>query len=437
MADVDDMWYEDDLDEPGKKRRSSRYGKGKRWQARWRDPAGNQRKKNFAKKGDADKHVAKMETDKAAGAYADPNAGKITFERYAETWRKARAHDPATAARIEIEFRLHVYEDPEHRGRTRGGGVAIGQHQMGMLARSPSVMQQWIAGLPLAARSKLLVITDVSQVFSAAIDDGRIGKNPLSARSIQKPKADKVKAVALTEEQSAAIADALEDRVRAMAMLAEACGHRQGEAFAVAVPDIDFLRKTVDINVQIKHVDKQQWFAPVKNRHGRVAPLADPMPVVLAEHIRRYPPVEVTLPWHDPLDPAKHGKPVTRKLLFTRISGEPWGRSAFNLKWYRALEKVGLPSRQRIYGFHVERHTLASRLLGNGVSLAKVADVLGDTQKVVLENYSHFMPSDDDRVRDVLALFFTGRESAREEQCAQNVPSEGVTGLKTAGGDLV
>ena len=39
---------------------------------------------------------------------------------------------------------------------------------------------------------------------------------------------------------------------------------------------------------------------------------------VLAEHVRLYPPAEVTLPWHDRAILKRHGKPVTRRLLFTR-----------------------------------------------------------------------------------------------------------------------
>jgi hypothetical protein len=69
--------------------------------------------------------------------------------------------------------------DPPRRRRTRRGGVAIGQHQLGTLAQSPSIMQAWIKGIPLAVNSARLVILDVGQVLNAAVDDGRIAKNPL------------------------------------------------------------------------------------------------------------------------------------------------------------------------------------------------------------------------------------------------------------------
>lgn len=432
MADVDDLWYEDDPDDPDKKRPSGRHGKGKRWQARWRDPAGRQRKLSFHKKRDAENHLSKMAEAKAAGTYVDPAAGRVTFGKFAEQWRLARTHDVATEDRIEWEFRCHVYEDPANRGKTRSGGPSIGQYQIGALSRSPSTIQAWIKGIPLAASSAHVVIGDVSQVFTAAMDDGIIARNPLSAKSIQKPVVTRREAVALDAGQAVAVAAGLPARDRAMAELAEACGHRQGEAFAAAVEDIDFLRRIVHVGVQVKYAGGKLYFAPTKNRKTREVPVADPVLFILSEQIRRYPPVEVTLPWYDRKDP-RHGKPVTRRLLFTRVDGRPYTRSTFNAKWRRALTKAGLPSGEQLYGFHVERHTCASRFLANGVGLARVAAILGDTKEVVVSTYMHFMPDDDDRARAVMGEFFKGRGSAPAGASAQNVPADPPVIPKVAG----
>jgi hypothetical protein len=63
----------------------------------------------------------------------------------------------------------------------------------------------------------------------------------------------------------------------------------------------------------------------VKNRRTRDVPVADPVIPVLAEHVRLYAPVKVTLPWGDP-----DGSPVTRELLFTTPGGGAVNRNAFN-----------------------------------------------------------------------------------------------------------
>jgi hypothetical protein len=79
---------------------SSEHGKGKRWQVRWRDASGKQRKENFGKKTDADTRAATVKADIDRGLYVDPAAGKESFRAV----RRAVAH---------------VRSAPAHHGVTR------------------------------------------------------------------------------------------------------------------------------------------------------------------------------------------------------------------------------------------------------------------------------------------------------------------------------
>ena len=80
-------------------------------------------------------------------------------------------------------------------------------------------------------------------------------------------------------------------------------------------------------------------------------------------------------------------------------------RQRFNRLWARGRKAAGIPD-ERGNGFHVTRHTAATTWLGAGVSLAKVAAYLGDTKETVLSVYAHFLPSDDERAREVMDAFF-------------------------------
>jgi hypothetical protein len=52
-----------------------------------------------------------------------------------------------------------------------------------------------------------------------------------------------------------------------------------------------------------------------------------------------------------------------------------------------------------------------------------VAAYLGATKEVVLATYAHFMPADDDRVREIMNAFFAPTpESADHASCALIVP---------------
>jgi integrase len=156
-------------------------------------------------------------------------------------------------------------------------------------------------------------------------------------------------------------------------------------------------------------------FAPIKNGKIRDVPVPDEVLPLFSEHIRAYPPVPVTLPWRTP-----DGKPVTRSLLFTWPPAEAIVRQRFNKLWAKGRKASGIPE-ERGNGFHVTRHTAATTWLGAGVSLAKVAAYLGDTKETVLSVYAHFLPSDNDRAREVMNAFFA---RAGERSCAQNVPGE-------------
>jgi integrase len=69
------------------------------------------------------------------------------------------------------------------------------------------------------------------------------------------------------------------------------------------------------------------------------------------------------------------------------------------------VEESGRPGPGPEERQHVTRHTFATELLSNGVSLAKVAAYLGDTKETVLATYAHFLPGDETRARDVMGAF--------------------------------
>src|ERR1700723_46600 len=87
-------------------------------------------------------------------------------------------------------LRRHVYPDPLTPGRTTTGAPALGHRTLKELGKRPSLTQAWISGMKLSASSKGQVITVVSSVFIAAMDDGLIGRNPTRAQSVTRPKPD-------------------------------------------------------------------------------------------------------------------------------------------------------------------------------------------------------------------------------------------------------
>lgn len=426
---VYDRWHRDPRpgDEPCRcgTRRTPLYPaaghlRGDRWQVRWRDPAGRQRKRNFALKVGsnpglhADAYEAKVQRDLDRRDYVDPSAAEVTLHDYAEQWRLSRSHDTVTAGHLERRLRLHVYEAPATPGRTPRGGAAIGQLRMGALARQPSAVQAWIASMPLLASSARLVVGDVSAIFRAAMDDGIVGRDPTAAASVRRPAGRTRKARPWTPGQVDAMTAALPGRYAIIPRLGAGTGMRQGEIFGLAVEDIRFLGRNPEIAVsrQVKLVGGALHFAPLKNRRPHAVPLAPSLAPRLARHLELYPAAEVTLPWHDLSDPGKHGKPATFRLVLTDGQGRALDRARFAGVWVPARRRAGIGAAAEegarpANGMHALRHTYASAQLRAGVDVVRVAAWMGDTVGVVVKTYLHLMPGDSgDDGRAAVDAFF-------------------------------
>lgn len=300
MAIYDRWWKTNRTPDGTRKRiRSADYGCDKRWQVRWRDQQGKQRTQVFARKAEAEALDVKIRAQLREGTYVDPSAGLVTFREYAEEWRQRQTtHDLATAERIEASLRNHVYAADGTPDRTLTGAPALGDYPMRQLAQQVRLVQAWIAGVPLHPNSVRLLVDMVSPVFTDAVENGVIVRNPFKSRSVKKPEAVKREAAAWTEAQVEAVAEGMPARWSALAYLGAGTGMRQGELFAVALDDLDFLRKMVHVAVQVKYVGGALVFAPIKNKKTRDVPVADPVIPVLSEHVRLHPPVSITLPWH-------------------------------------------------------------------------------------------------------------------------------------------
>lgn len=405
---------------------SREHGKGLQFQVRAEDQDGRPFRQSFESAPAANDKDAEVRLGARSGTFVDDRAGTVTLREFAEDWRKNRVHDPMTAGRIKSAFENHVYQDTRPgaaKGKTRQGGKAIGDYPMRALARRPSLSQNWVKELPLAASSSLKLIKDLSQVFKAAVKDKIIATNPFEPGSLQRPKPVAEEPVAWEFARIEAVAAGLPEQLRAMAYLGASCGHRLGELCGTAVEDLDFLRKTCAIEYQVKFVDLtgvtdattparpaplSGWhlvYAPVKNRKSRKGvPVADPVVLRLSAHLAARPAVAVRLPFVRG-DGKVYGD-MTRHLVFTN-HGRPWYQGTLREPWKRARAAAGAPAVAQMSGWHVLRHTFASQCLASGLSLAKTAALLGDTKEVVLKTYAHFMPAEEDLTRTIVNDFFS------------------------------
>jgi integrase len=87
-------------------------------------------------------------------------------------------------------------------------------------------------------------------------------------------------------------------------------------------------------------------------------------------------------------------------IVFTRETGDPLGHSGVRRDYSALLIAAGVPHCR----FHDLRHTAASLMLANGVSVSTVAGILGHSSPAVtMRTYAHFIPQYQPAAAKILA----------------------------------
>jgi integrase len=401
-------WYRRVVDpetEKVRRERTDLYGKGDRYKVRYVDHSGRERSKSFPdrQKKQAEDYLSEVEAELRRGTYIDPAAGKVTFEEYARRWLRSQSFDESTREITEVRLRLHVFP-------TLGG--------RNLDAIRPSDVRELLRALQekgLAASYRQVIFIHMQTVFNAAIDDERIRKNPCNASSVQKPQIPARKVVPWPAERVHAVREAMNPRYRITVPLGAGLGLRQGEAFGLAVDDVDFDDDTVHVVRQVKIVGGKPCFGPPKGGKTRDVPLPSSVAAAIRAHMAAHPPVTITLPWQKP-----DGEPTTARLIVTSRDRTAAWRPVYNQwTWLPALKKAGVEREPRKDGFHALRHFYASTLLDAGETITALSEYLGHADPgFTLKVYTHLMPSSKQRTRQAVDAVFGDTDGPEQPMAA-------------------
>lgn len=143
------------------------------WQARYRDPSGRQRSKNFPTKKKAEAFLDNVRDKVRSGSFVDLDRGSLTLADWQAKWKATRRVEPNTH---ETEESIWVNHLLPHFGTW--SLVSIGSLDV----------QEWIAkmaakvGKATVDRAFLML----SQMMAAAVRDQRIARNPCAGARLPK-----------------------------------------------------------------------------------------------------------------------------------------------------------------------------------------------------------------------------------------------------------
>ncbi|MFJ9754208.1 tyrosine-type recombinase/integrase [Streptomyces sp. NPDC101149] len=401
---IQDRWFKAETTSDGKTVRvkTDRHGSGMRYRARYIGPDGTEKSKSFrdGQKRLADQWLKDIEADMSSGQYVDPRAAKTTFQQYTEKWLTTLGADPNTIESMNSQLRLHAFP-------------YIGSRPLGSF--KPEHIREWVAQLEASVPGSYgrIIYANVRSALSAAVDDGYLSRNPVSARSVRPPALDPKRVVPWSSGRVFAVRAAMPERYRAMVDLGAGCGMRQGEILGIAMDAVDFDAHTLHVVQQLKLSRSKPVFALPKGGKTRDVPLPGPVADALRAHVKQFPPVEITLPWKTP-----DGPKVTKRLIFMAPGGNHVWRTSLNEEaWKPALVAAGvIPEPEtkedgyaaaREHGMHALRHFYASALLDGGESIKAVSEYLGHSNAALtLRIYAHLMPGSQERTRTAIATVY-------------------------------
>ena len=339
--------------------------KGRKWIATFIDASGIFTK-TFEDVDSANKWVTRAEVASEDGRPIDPEAARVTFRKYLDSWRKTKI-DTSGKTLATYNSQLKLYILPEF-GDKKLTGITT------------SDVRSWVGDLSARSIGATTIRQSyrlLHQILQSALVDELLGRNP--AVGIKLPKIVTKKKLGLTREQLLALADACGDQ-RSLVLFMGICGLRINEALALRVEDFDLENNTVEV----KHSWTTDEFGKkLRDEDGNFVPGS-----TKTDEERTIPVPSFVI---EALKPNLKSKSAS-DWVFLGKTGTVLDYGYFRRATFKpAVEKLKLAN----VTTHTLRHTCASLLISLGTPITTVSYILGHASvKMTLDIYGHYYEDD-------------------------------------------
>lgn len=351
----------------------ARNGIGKRWRVNVVGLDGERSGEYFDRKVDAEAYRDEQKAKLLRGTYVNPAAGKLTVEQVYEEWLTQQAH-AADSTQAKRESAWDVWVSPKWRK------VAVSDVRRSAVRSWVTEMTEDGAG-PTTIENAVEVLR---LVLALAVEDKRIVENPASGVKLP-PREHRPRAY-LTHEQVWQLADTIDPRYRILVLFLCYTGLRFGEAAALEVRDLDFLRRRVEVRQQVTEVKGKLVWTPTKGKRRRSVPF----PKFLVESLS-------LLCVDKKRDQQVFEAPKRGTLRLNSWRKRTWKDAISTL---RQVDEEGTPHADFPEATpHDLRHTAASLAISANANVKAVQTMLGHkSAALTLDTYSDLFPADLDGV---------------------------------------
>ena len=234
-------------------------------------------------------------------------------------------------------------------------------------------------------RTQQQIYMTFKQVISSAVADRLFPANAMDDifQNVERPKyTAREKRPLTTYERNVVFKADFKEQDRIFVYLLYGCGIRRGEALALTIFDVNV--KSKELNISKSHSlasDKPKQKCPKSANGNRTVPIPDSI----------FPAVRS---W------VESCRSDGRTYLFEMRNGQPLTKSSYDKMWRRIVNRMQDVSDEPITKLtaHVFRHNYCTNLCYQipKISIKRIAQLLGDTEKMVLDVYNHIILEKED-----------------------------------------
>ena len=351
-----------------------------KWRARYRDKAGKEHARHFATKREGEDWIAEKTVQKNTGALVNEKKGRATLREFYDDWSTKRIWADNTRAAMGLAMADCTF-----------AGYPLNEI-------TADDIDTWISSMNSRLKPGTIKTRfgNVRTVLRGAVRYGAIVQDPTANAELPRLRRAEMAMAIPTPEQVGAILESADSRFAVYLAVCAFGGLRMGEASAVQLGDIDFLRRQLKVRRQVQRATGGAVVVtPPKYGSERDVNLPDELVTMLARHVEQ----------------GVFGK---EQWLFG--NGAPPHQSTVGRTFQRITTSLEITG----FTLHDLRHFYASGLIAAGCDVVTVQRALGHAKaSTTLNTYSHLWPTAEDRTRTaaagLMAAATGGLPSAHEQ----------------------
>ena len=326
-----------------------------------------------SKKSSADLEKKKREFEDSVKNRTQIRQSDITFLAYAREWKKvykdnSREHNTREMYQNIIEKHLSALDTVKLQDTDRIHLQMVLNRAQGKERTQEQIQMVFFQILRSAVADRIFSadVYETIRVNTESIKYKAPEKRPLTA----------------AEKEAVFKADFKYESDKAFVYLLYGCGLRREECIALTVFDFNFADQTVSVNRAHEFVRGKPQQKDPKTWNGyRVLPIPDKV----------YPDIKAYV---------DSTKASGKTYLFTTQRGDPASLSCYRRMWERIISQLQEVAAEPISGLtaHIFRHNYCTMLCYQipKISIKRIAQLLGDTERMVLDVYNHVVMEKED-----------------------------------------